>query len=57
MDRARSQDGGDQLVGLAVKDQQGVVHVLLVVPVIGTAFLLPMGRIVGAVQIEDQVGK
>ena len=40
---------------LAVEDEQGVVHVLPVVAVVGAPFLLPMRRIVRAVQIEHDV--
>ena len=52
---AGAQDGGDELPGVAVEDQQRVVHVLAVVAVVGAAFLLPVRRVVGAVQVEHDV--
>jgi hypothetical protein len=52
---ARAQDGGDELAGLPVEDEQRVVHVLPVIPMIGAPLLLPMRRVVGAVQVEDDV--
>ena len=50
---ARAQDGGDELVGVAVEDQQRVVHVLAVVAVVGGPLLLAVGRVVGPVQVEQ----
>lgn len=50
---AGTQDGRDELAGVTVEDEQGMVHVLPVETVVGDAFLLTVGRIVGAVQIED----
>ena len=55
--RARAQDGGDELVGVAVEDEQGVVHVLAVVAVVAAALLLAVRRVVGAVQVEQHVGR
>ncbi len=52
----RTQHGRDELVRLAVEDEQRVVHVLAVVPVVGAAFLLPVGRIIRAVEVEHDVG-
>ena len=53
---AGPQDGGDELVGLAVEDEQRMIHVLAVVAVVGAAFLLAVRRVVGAIQIEQDVG-
>ena len=43
--------------GLPVEEQQRVIHVLPVVAMIGTPFLLPMGPIIRPIQIEDDVGR
>jgi hypothetical protein len=53
--RAWTQDGGDELVGLAVEDQQGVIHVLAVVAMVAAAFLRAVGRIVSAVEIQQHL--
>jgi hypothetical protein len=49
---AGTQDRGDQLVGVAVEDEQRVVHVLAIVAVIARPFLRAVGRVVGRVEIE-----
>ena len=46
---ARPQDRGDQLVAIPVEEQQGVIHVLAIVAVVGGAFLVAVGGIVGAI--------
>jgi hypothetical protein len=46
---ARAQDGGEQLVGLTVEDEQRLVHMLVVIAVVGAALLGPMRRVVGGV--------
>jgi hypothetical protein len=46
------------LVGVAVEDEQRMVHVRAVVAMVGGSFLLPIGRIVGAVEVqEDAAGR
>ena len=55
MNRALAQRRDEQLVGLAVKDEQQVVHVLLVIAVLGAAFLRAMHLAVGAVQIHQRL--
>ena len=52
----RAQHGRDELARVPIEDQQRVVHVLAVVAVVGPPLLLPMGRIVRAVQIQQDVG-
>ncbi len=49
---AAAQHGDDELVGLLLEDQQWVARVLPVVPAVGAPFLLPVGRVVGAVEVE-----
>ncbi len=44
------------MIGIAVDDQQRVIQVLAVVPVIGTALLGAVGGITSPVTIEDAVG-
>ena len=56
VDVARAQDGGDQVAGVAVEDQQRVVHVLAVVAVVGHPFLLAVGRVVGPVEVQQDPG-
>lgn len=53
VDGAGAQDRGDQLLGVAVEQQQRVVHMLAVVAVIGRPFLLTVGRVVGAVAVQQ----
>ena len=55
--RPRAQDGGNELVGVPVEDEQGMIHMLAVVAMVGRAFLLPVGGVGGAVQIEQNVGR
>ena len=54
---ARTQDGGDELVGLAIEHQQWVVDVLAVKAVIGPTLLVAMDRIISSVDVEHQVGR
>ena len=42
---------------MPVEDQQRVVHVLTVIAVVGAALLLAVGGVVGAVQVEQDVGR
>ena len=49
---AGPQHGGDELPGLAVEDQQGMIHGLPKVAVIGAAVLLAVGRVVSTVQVQ-----
>ncbi len=50
-----TQDGRDELAGVAIEDQERVIHVLAVEAVVGDPFLLAMRGIIGAIQIEDDV--
>jgi hypothetical protein len=52
---AGAQHGGDELAGVAVEDQQRVIHVLAEVAVVGRAFLLAVGGIIGAVTVQQDV--
>ena len=52
---ARPQDRRDELGGLTVEHQQGMVHVLAVVAVVGTPFLLSVRGIVRAVQVQHDM--
>ena len=54
---AGAQHGGDELMGLAVEDQQRVEHVLAVEAVVGAPFLRPMGRVIRPIEVEDDVGR
>src|SRR5262249_1906989 len=45
---------GHQLATLAVKDQQWVIHVLIVIAVEEGQLLLAMGGIVGSVNVQDE---
>jgi hypothetical protein len=40
-------------LGIAVEDQQGMIHMLAVVAVVGGAFLVAVGRIVGAIAVQE----
>ena len=53
---ARTQHGTDELVSLAIEDQQGVIDVLAVEAVIRAAFLVAMHRVIGPVQVQHDVG-
>ena len=50
---ARPQDRRDEVPGLAVEDEQGMVHVLPEVAVVGAPFLVAVGRIVGGVEVQE----
>jgi hypothetical protein len=50
---AGAQDHGDELAGLTIEDEQGMEHVLAVVAMIGAPFLLSMGGIIRAIEVED----
>lgn len=52
MDGAGSKDSRDELIGVTVKDQQRMDHVLLGVAIIGNTFLVAMCRIVGPIEVE-----
>jgi hypothetical protein len=49
------QHGGDELVGFAVEHEQGEVHVLRVVAVVGHPLLVAMRRIIRPVQVQHHV--
>ena len=41
------------MAGVAIEGQQRMVHMLPIVAVVAHAFLLPMGRIIRAVEVQD----
>ena len=53
VDGAGSQDGGDELIGVPIEDEERVVHVLAEVAVVALPLLLPMHRIVGPIQVQQ----
>jgi hypothetical protein len=53
MRRPRTKDGRDELAGRAIEDQERMVHMLTIIPVVGDTFLLAMGGIIGTVEVED----
>ncbi len=50
---SRSKQRRDQVPALAVEDEKRMVHVLFVVAVVVATFLLPVGRIVGRIQVQE----
>ena len=54
-DRARPQSGGQQTTSVTLKDQQGVVHVLVVTAVEETELLLSVRWIVGGINIQQDL--
>jgi hypothetical protein len=52
---AWSEHRRDQLAGVAVEDQEWVVHVLLIEAVVGDTLLVAMGGIVGAIDIDQHL--
>jgi hypothetical protein len=51
--RSSTQPGGEQTASVAFEDQQRVIHVLAVATVEEAQLLLPMSRVVGGVDIEQ----
>src|SRR4030095_16670775 len=54
-DRARSQSGSQQKTGVTLKDQQRVIHVLIITTIEETELLLPVRRIVGGINIQQDL--
>ena len=52
---ARPQQRRDELVGLPIEEQQRVVHVLAIVPMVGRALLRPVRGISGAVDVDHEM--
>ena len=52
---ARPEERRDQVPALSVEDQQGMVHVLLIVAVVVGTFLLPVGRISGRIEVQKHL--
>jgi len=52
---SRTEDGADQLIGLPIEDQERMEHVLPEVAVIATPLLLPVGGIIRAVEVKQDV--
>ena len=53
MDSAGPQHRRNQLVGVTIEDQQGVVHVLPIEGMIGGPFLGTIGRVIGAIEVQE----
>ena len=53
--RASTQSGGQQTTGVTLKDQQGVIHVLVITAVEEAQLLLSMSWIVGGINIEQDL--
>ena len=53
--RSSTQPGGEQTAGVAFEDQQRVIQVLAVATVEEAQLLLPMSRVVGGVDIEEDL--
>ena len=51
-----TQHDRDELIGLPLEEQERVVHVLLIIPVIGVPFLVAVRGIIGAIGIDQDVG-
>jgi hypothetical protein len=51
----RSEDGGDELVGVAVENQERMVDVLTVNAMIGAALVVAMHWIIGAIHVQHLV--
>ena len=54
-DPARPESGGQQTTGVTLKDQQGVIHVLVITTVEEAELLLPVRWIVGGINIEQDL--
>ena len=54
-DPAGTQSGGQQTTGVTLKDQQGVIHVLVITTVEEAELLLPVRWIVGGIDIEQDL--
>jgi hypothetical protein len=52
-DPAGTQSSGQQTTGVMLKDQQGVIHVLVITTVEEAELLLPVRWIVGGIDIEQ----
>jgi hypothetical protein len=48
-----AEDRRDQVAGVAIKDEQGMVHVLAIVAMVADAFLLPVRRVIGPIEVQD----
>src|ERR1022692_832391 len=53
--RSTTQPGGEQTAGVAFEDQQRMIHVLAVATIEEAQLLLPMSRVVGGVDIEQDL--
>ena len=50
---AGPQHGRDQLIGVAIEEQQRVIHVLPIVGMVGGAFLRAIGWVIRAIQVQQ----
>jgi len=50
---AGTQDRSDELAGVPIEDQERMVHIAAVIPMVGNPFLLAVRRIICAVEVED----
>ena len=54
-DPARPQSGGQQTTGVTLKDQQRVIHVLVITTIEEAELLLGVSWIVGGIDIEQDL--
>ena len=54
-DPAWPQSGSQQTAGVTLKDQQGVIHVLVITTIEKAELLLPVRGIVGGIDIEQDL--
>ena len=54
-DPARTQSGGQQTTGVTLKDQQRMIHVLVITTIEKAELLLPVSRIVRGINIEQNL--
>ena len=52
---ARTQSGGQQTTSVTLKDQQGMIHVLVITTIEKTELLLPVSGIVGRIDIQQDL--
>jgi hypothetical protein len=54
-DPARPQSGGQQTTGVTLKDQQGMIHVLVITTIEEAELLLAVSGIVGGIDIQQNL--
>src|SRR5450759_4918348 len=53
VDGAGAKDRGDQVLGVTIEDEQRVIHMLAVIAMVGGPLLIAVGRVSGAVAVEE----